>query len=588
MNKKRFHMKRILPALGVIAAFVVIHSSASALDVQTEELKKAKPVTFQNYAGTERSNPDMAEVDKIGRTLAAGSAKYGRAYFLDKYSVIRAHSDEQGKLSADIFSIDKDARVNNIRMVRTILSSYFRYMFNYSKKEADILATVTTYYNAVYRGDTGYFGGVYRMVVMTKINASNAGISTKYSEWPGRTKMLIPLGENGKRADIFSLADDKTTQEMRKAPDKSVPARKEIVKMKEEEIKKEQTENKKREEAISGEKKAVEKKEKDLEEKKKNVQDEKKQIQEEKKKAEEITDPAQRAKAKEEIARKEQVNSEKAGEVAKKEDEVKKEKEKVSEKEKAAEQKKEETQKKEESVAAEKEQIKKDANEPAQPEKKEQTASAEAKPVTPAEVEKKAAEVEKREKAVEKKEAEVAAKLDKVYKEKMYYLKVQNWFNDGIYNNEMYVINPLSRKVILKSPYTTIAGRKYDIFQKGVVVIGYQGKTGANFDHRLVILDPEKLTPLKVGTEIIFWRSFVEIRDGIIYAVLSDGGKFYLARFNDELVMTGRSKIEVDKDSTISFYGDFIYLTSPEKNLLVLNKGDLSFSGVIDPEKDKE
>lgn len=232
-------MKRIIVALSVIASFVIIQSVASALDVQTDELKKAKPVTFQNYAGGERSNPDMLEVDKIGRALANGAARSGRGNFLNKYSVIRAHSDEAGKLSADIFSIDKDARVNNIRMVRTILSAYYRYRFSYTRKEADILATVTTYYNAVYRGDMNYFSGIYRSVVTSKINAANAGLSMKYYEWPGRTKMLIPLGEDGKRTDIFTLTDDTTTQEMRKADDKSVPARKEIIRMKESEINKE-------------------------------------------------------------------------------------------------------------------------------------------------------------------------------------------------------------------------------------------------------------------------------------------------------------------------------------------------------------
>jgi hypothetical protein len=163
---------------------------------------------------------------------------------------------------------------------------------------------------------------------------------------------------------------------------------------------------------------------------------------------------------------------------------------------------------------------------------------------------------------------------------------VNNWFNDGIYNNEMYIINPLTRKVILKSPYTTIAGRKFDIFSKGVVVIGFEGRTGANFDHRLVLLDADKLTALNTGKDIVFWRSFVEIRDDLIYCVLSDSGKYYLARYNVDLVRIGQSKVEVDKDSTISFYGTYIYISSPEKNILVLNKSDLSIVETIDPSKD--
>ncbi|HEY1406988.1 MAG TPA: hypothetical protein VF857_10300, partial [Spirochaetota bacterium] len=139
-----------------------------------------------------------------------------------------------------------------------------------------------------------------------------------------------------------------------------------------------------------------------------------------------------------------------------------------------------------------------------------------------------------------------------------------------------------------KSPYHTIAGRKFDIFPKGVVVIGYEGKDKENFEHKLVLLSHDKLTSVMVGKDVIFWRSFVEIRDNNIYCILSEGGKFYLARYNDDLERTGKSVAEVDKDSVISFYESFIYINSADRKIMVLKKDDLSYIQTIDPGKDVE
>jgi glucan-binding YG repeat protein len=163
----------------------------------------------------------------------------------------------------------------------------------------------------------------------------------------------------------------------------------------------------------------------------------------------------------------------------------------------------------------------------------------------------------------------------------LYYLKIKEYLTDGHYNNEIYAINAATAKVVVKSPVTTICGRKYDIFTEGVVVITYKGDHRAG--HFLTLLDLKTLEVKATGTDAVFWRSFVEVRDGMAYAILNRDNTYYLGRFDAGMKTVAVSVDKVDPDSFISFFGDLIYINSADKKILVLNKPDLSTKGMIEP-----
>jgi len=344
----------------LFAIILSVCASTFALDVATGELSKAKKVDFINYSGAVANPPDYNEVSKIGKSLAEISQRNGRAAYLLKYSVVRAHSDEKDLLSADIFSIDPQAKVNHVNTLRKILSSYYLRRFNYTQSESDLLGVVTTYYNAIYRGDMSYFSTQYQKIVTAKINSSNAGLSTRYYEWPGKTKILIPLSEGNGHPDIFKLADPKTTEEIRKKTDKGIPERKEIVKLKEAEIIKEKDTIAKKEDENNKSKENLTKKENQIEQKKTDLEKEKSKIAEEKKKADEIKNPSDKERAKETVAKKESEVQQKEKEIKKEDDSITKQKEETATKEKEIEKKKEDVSQKEDSLKKEKSLISKD------------------------------------------------------------------------------------------------------------------------------------------------------------------------------------------------------------------------------------
>jgi hypothetical protein len=215
-----------------------------AQEVAEEELRSVdREIVFINYEGPYDRIDTADEIKGLGWYLASVlDRNKQRASFLLKYSVIRAIDPaEKGKFDADIFSIDRDAKVDHIDNVRRILAGYLEGAFDYSAADARTLARFATIYNAVYRGQLEYFSDKYKALVLSYLTRQNAGLSTKYFEWPGATRMLIPLtAVAGKGVlgslDTTELTEEKVIEEMRQQEDMGLEDRKDMVELKEREV----------------------------------------------------------------------------------------------------------------------------------------------------------------------------------------------------------------------------------------------------------------------------------------------------------------------------------------------------------------
>lgn len=552
-------MKNIVKSL-CISLFII--TPVLGLEVDVNEIKNSKRVQFQNYKGP-HNNPDTVNaIYNIGGYLARKSSKAApgeRVTFNYKYSMIHAISKEdKGKYSADIFIIHKNARVDHIRNVRRILAGYYMEKYKYSKQNAMTLALFTTYYNAVHRGEVKYFSEKYKNIVIKNISASNAGIALSYKQWPGKTRIIIPLTEDNVRGTISDInaseiADDKTREEVRKNKD-NLDERKDII-----EIQKKQIEED--EKRLQEDKKDLEKKKEQVEKEKEEIAEKKKEIEKEKEDAEKIKDPEKREEKEKEIADKEE-------ELKNKEDDVAKQEEDVKEKEKDVEKQEEKIEENKEQVQEEEKEVKRDET---------RKKIEEGDPDAVNDLEEKEEELNQKEEELERREDEIKENEadDKIVGEKLYYMRIREYLRNGHYNNDMYLIDISTMKIVLKSEVTNIAGSKYVAFSGGVVVI--TRKEDGYAVHNLTMLDVETLKAKKTGTDNIFWRSFIEIKDGFIYAIVKKDGKYYLGRFDKDLKMVAVSDTDVHEDTFISFYGDYIYINNADKNIIVLKKSDLKF-----------
>ncbi|MBN2078848.1 MAG: hypothetical protein JW838_07765 [Spirochaetes bacterium] len=537
-------MKHTIPILALSFIMGALHGPAThALEVDVDEIR-TRPVRFINYKGKRGRGDSRAEIEAIGAKLARGTEKEDRARFFMKYSIIRAVSKEEpDKFSADIFSIDRDARVGHIAIVRRITGSYLMNRYGYSRDDARTISIFLSYYNAVHRRDLAYFRSRYKSAVLKHISARNAGIALRWSQWPGATKMLIPLSEGaregrpgGVEPDVIS--DDKTIEEIRK-DDRNIEDRKKMTDL--------------RERKLERDRKKIEDEKKAIDEKKEAIRKKEEELKKEKEKAKRIEDQEERKKKEDEIKKEEKKLEEDKKELKKKEEQSEKKKETIKKREESI---------KKEKRRIEKDEIKRDIKKKPEEAKKK--------------LEEKEKELDKREDRLREKE------IDKnIYGDKLYYLKIREYLEGGHYNNELYMIDPSTLKVLFKSPVEHICGSRYDIYSGGIVIITHKGSHTSG--HRLTLVDRDTLTAKIHGNDNVFWRSFIEIRDGFIYAILYDGGNHYLGRFDGQLKLTAQSKERINENTFISFWGEYVYINRHDKTIIVLNKSDLSLIGEVKP-----
>ncbi len=600
-------MKKYLFAV-IILLFT---TSLFSIEVDIDEISKSKKVNFTNYTGKGGKFESISEIKSVGYRLSH-SVKKGEPdtpfkYYM-KYSVVRALAvNDKEKFSADIFFIDKDARVDHIQNVRRMISAYLESMYGYTGKEADAVALYTTYYNALYRGNTDYFSSKYSAAVTKYLTKKNAGISTRYSDWPGKTAIVIPLTEESKRGEIggidpFIISDDKVKEEIKKDGGNKTSTD-ELITIKEKEIdksKKDIVEDKKK---IEEKKKEVADDKKKIEEKKTETEKKKEEIKKEKEETSKIKDPEKRKEKEKEITEKEEEVKKEEKKVTEDEKKIVKKEEDVKKEEKVVEKKEEETIKKEEEVKKEKtdtgegdkgkttettkdtgdkktEEKKTDKKKPEET-KKEKTE--EKTPLKDEELKKKEETLKEKEKELDKREDTLKDKNsgDGVFGLKIYYLEVKEYLEGGHYNNTMYMINTQTKKVDFKSPVTNICGRRYDVFSGGIAVITHTGDHKAG--HRLTLLDRTTLKEIKTGEDNIFWRSFIEIKDGNIYAIVKEQENFYLAKFNTDLKIIAKSSEKVNQNTFITFFDKSIYINREDKTIVILKADDLTLSDVIKP-----
>jgi hypothetical protein len=524
-------MKKLLrQILRIFTIAVLFVPAVYAKDIDVDEIKTDQQVDFENYQGRHSKNDSYRSIRVIGRKLATGAEDADRTvrYFL-KYSVIHAIDDTTGDLfDADIFVIEKNGQVDHIRNVRLILSSFLEKRFKYSRKDAALLAKFLTVYNAVYRGNMEYISGRYKPLVLEYVSEDNLGISTKYYEWPGKTRILIPLTDRAARGDLSSLdttelTDENVINNLREEDDKGIKDRREMTDLKEREI---------------------EQQEKELEKEKQELKKEKEKLEKEEEKLDRIKDPEEREKKEEELTDRREL-------LERREDDIDDKENAIEEKEKEVERDRKEISIDEKPDRERDDLIKKEN-----------------------ELEKKEEELKNIEDRLKSEDTD-----DKIFGDKLYYLKINDFMSSGHYNNTMHLINPDTRKVIGTSPLKKICGNRYDVFSSGVVVIAYKGNHSS--DHFLALLDLETLAVKEKGSDNILYRSFIEIKDGSIYAIVKEGKKHYLARFNDRLAKEAQSDVEVSENTFISFYKNQIFINGTGRSIIALNKNNLTMIDTI-------
>jgi len=234
-------MKKRMGFLVFVALFLPL--AATAQDVAETEIEtvQAAAIEFINYEGPHEVIETVGEIRGIGRPLGAAVARgVTRTGEVGRYMVIHAVDPAvKTGFDADIIVLGEGARVDHIRNLRRIVAGYLESAYGYSAKDADTLSVFITIYNAVYRGRIDYFGGKYKPVVMAELTPEHAGLSVRWDEWAGRSRIVIPLTSRAGAGvlgsiDTTSITDKPTIESLKdESPTAGVEERRDVVDLKE-------------------------------------------------------------------------------------------------------------------------------------------------------------------------------------------------------------------------------------------------------------------------------------------------------------------------------------------------------------------
>lgn len=255
-------------AIATGAIFAQASAGGTGLSPDEKEIESAgsSGIEFVNYEGPQDRIDSLEDIKNVGRGLGRGiSAVSTRSGSALRYQVIRAADPKTAQgFDADIIVIGPDAQVDHIRNLRWIIAGYLVQAWGYSERDAYTLAVFVTVYNAVHRGDMAFFSSRYKPVVTREISAENAGLARVWSEWPGKTRIVVPLKSGAAKGDVSpvdtsAVSGKEVTEGFRAQPDRGVPDRQAMVDIKEREAEALRAEaEKKQAEAAAAEKKQAE------------------------------------------------------------------------------------------------------------------------------------------------------------------------------------------------------------------------------------------------------------------------------------------------------------------------------------------
>ena len=516
--------KRFIYIVTIITGIALMAPSLTA-QVDQSELGNLGPVEFINYEGPYSIFETRAQIRAIGYTLGqAVRAGQARAGSLGRYFVTHASGPQDGsKLEADIFGLGVDVGVDHIRNLRFILMGYLEAAYDYNDRDAFLLAEYITVYNAVYRGDLDFFTSRYIGQVMDNLTRERAGLSVRFDEWPGQTQIIIPLGSGlgGQLSsiDTGSLIDPRVTEQLREEPDMAIDQRRAMV---------------------------------DLLER-------------------ESDQAAQTAAAQREAARQEE--------------------ERIARERAQAGQQQQEAQREREQVAQERQQPGADQAALDQRDRAALESQQQAQQQQE-ELDRQQQAVEERRQEAERQDAFAEQRADEAQEQRRQIAQDQQALmgqapggqSSAILGTSILTpIASLGRVVLLdadtgnesrRSAMTTINTRTVTrINDKIIAIAGEDRGSGAI---RLIEIDGETLEMVKQGDDNIAPQSLLWNNGQDLFAVVSSDGRFYMARFNTDLVLQSRSSITVHDFASLLFSGNYIATQREDGSAVLLNPRDLS------------
>jgi len=491
--------------------------SLVALDVAREELSPYidTAIEFQNYEGPREVIQTIEEIRGIGAFIGAQfEPGPGTFSYFGRYTVIHAVDPTVDVgLDADIMLLAEDARVDHINSLRTILSAYLETAYDYSIGDARLLAEYITIYNAVFRRNIEFFQGRYKSVVLQHLSETNVGLSVLYSDWPGGTEMVIPL-RDGARPGLLDAVGPRELLEPEVIA--SLRDRPDM--------------------GIDSRQDMVDLLERVIDEAAEEIEVEQAELEAEE---EEL--------AERERQRVDELSPEEREDIAAQREDVERRQAEIAEREEAVEDLTEDVRRVREELAEDIETVL---------EREEDEAVAAA-----AEDEPERDESDERE--------EPAAEVTAPDPARTVFMLVRR--DAGVVIGRLTRVIAATGEATDMSSLDKVYGRRFLELEGSYILIADDAGTP-----RLAQVDTDSLEPIMFGDHEIAPGSMLASTGGAVFAVMREGGSWYLGRFTAGLELLERSSVTVDPDTYIHFSGPRVYVQATDGSVRPLNQSNMT------------
>ena len=522
---------RLSPSVSLVAALILLLASTAAFgQVDKDELAKGQntAITFTNYVGPHNRIDTVEQIVAIGQGLGRGvGAASGEFAVGGKYRLLHVIGAPDGsKLDADIFILEAGSEVDDVVNIIRMVSGYLQAAYRYSPADAQTLARFVVYYNAVYRGNLTYLGGVYKNEVMSNVTADNAGIATRYSDWPGKTRMIVPLSLGAQKGSLTAvpagqLANPQVIQNLQGQPGKALPERKDVAELQQRGIEEQQ-------QKAAGQQAALDQSQQQLAQQQQALQQ-----------AQANAAQANAAAAAPGATAQQQAAAAQANAA-------------VTQQQAAVAQQQQVVQQQQQQAAQTQAQIAAD-----QASVQQQRASIASDQQT--QIQQQAAQPN----AATTGTSAAPGQLLFVYAVPASPEKL----------GQLVLIDRNSGKLLSKSDLNSVRGRLYVTVGGSLVVVA--GTTGGTAAVRLVSVDPASLAVKQQGKDNIVPTSYLAATDTSAYAVVSTAKGNFLGRFDGSLALQAQSEKAVDPSTYIALSGTEVFVQDSAGNIIILNQDDL-------------
>ena len=518
-------MRYVLKAPFLFILFTGMAGIGHAQVDRGELQKNLAPVTFYNNEGPQARIETREQIRQIGAGLGqAVKASQTRPGASNRYFVIHSVSAPDGdKLDADIFGLGPNAGVDHIRNLRTIIQGYLQEAYGYSARDAALLAEYITIYNAVYRGNWNYFSGRFKKPVMDNLNRDSAGLAVRYQEWPGKTLMLIPLNTSGLSSiNTSAISDSRVVERMRTDDDKGIPQRQGMVDLKEREAAQARQEAAEKKDAARAEEGAIAKDRQSLTDEQRQIDRDRQQLEQDKASGKTTDeDAAQREAA---LAQRQDDADKKSDELAQRESDLAAQQQDAAQQDQFAQQKQDEARQDREGIAQDQQAMLEQGLPP---------------------------------------QGSIQGIIGIILERP-----------DAI-AGRLVNIDPATGKELKRSALNTVSVRSLTIINNKVLAIAGENRGGGAV--RLIEIDPRSLEMVAQGNDDLHPGSLIWVNGGDLYIITANSdGTYNLGRFNTDMALQAKSKINVHPNAMVSMQQGFIVTQRANGSTALLNPGDLT------------